>query len=218
MMPSTNNILLIFTFLLGNIITHAQPDSGLPKPSFGAAGTTINPGSTPTPSSSGINFKPKYSFDENADPEPLSTSKKTDINQGDNLKKMEYQYDPAWLTREREMKDDYKKNQYFGDFRTSSKKIVIMCRDHEYVDGDRVRVLQNDKIIMTDIYLVAEFKKFFVELEPGFNKIEFVALNQGTSGPNTAEFKILDENGQVMIHNVWNLATGVKASLIVVQE
>lgn len=86
------------------------------------------------------------------------------------------------------------------------------------MDGEGVRVLQNDKIIMTDIYLVAEFKKFFVELEPGFNKIEFVALNQGSSGPNTAEFKVLDQNGNVMVHNVWNLATGVKASIIVVQE
>jgi hypothetical protein len=218
MMSKTYHIFFLTLFVFGSFIATAQPDSGLPKPSFGAGGTSINPGTTPSPSTSGINFKPKYTFDENATPEPLTTSKKPSLVQEDNLKKMEYEYDPAWLEREREMKDEYKKNQYFGDFRTKSEKITIMCRDHEYVDGDRVRVLQNDKIIMTDIYLVAEFKKFFVELEPGFNKIEFVALNQGSSGPNTAEFKVLDQNGNVMVHNVWNLATGVKASIIVVQE
>jgi hypothetical protein len=204
--------------MIGSQMAFAQPDSGLPKPSFGVGGTTTNPGTTPTPSSSGINFKPKYTFDENAIPEPLTTSKKPSLVQEDNLKKMEYEYDPAWLEREREMKDEYKKNQHFGDFRTKSEKITIMCRDHEYVDGDRVRMLQNDKIIMTDVFLVSEFKKFFVDLEPGFNKIEFVALNQGSSGPNTAEFKVLDQNGNVMVHNVWNLATGIKASIIVVQE
>jgi len=218
MMPRNLYITLITSILFGNLFVFAQPDSGLPKPSFGSGGFSTNPGTTPTPSTSGINFKPKYTFDENAQPEPLNTSKSPSLVQEDNLKKMEYDYDPAWLEKEREMKDEYKKNQYFGDFRTKSEKITIMCRDHEYVDGDRVRVLQNDKIIVTDIYLVAEFKKFFVELEPGFNKIEFVALNQGSSGPNTAEFKVLDQNGQVMVHNVWNLATGVKASIIVVQE
>ena len=61
-------------------------------------------------------------------------------------------------------------------------------------------------------------KEFYLDLSKGFNKIEFMALHQGTSGPNTAEFKIIDEKGNEIMGNIWNLATGVKASLIVIQE
>ena len=104
------------------------------------------------------------------------------------------------------------------DFKTKEKKLRILCRDHEYVDGDRVRIYQNDNIIASDVYLTASFKEIFIDLVPGFNKIEFMALNQGTSGPNTAEFKIIDEKGNEIMGNIWNLATGVKASLIVIQE
>ena len=45
-----------------------------------------------------------------------------------------------------------------------------------------------------------------------FNKIDFVALNQGASGPNTAEVMVFDDNGKLVGSNRWNLATGVKAT------
>jgi hypothetical protein len=31
-----------------------------------------------------------------------------------------------------------------------------------------------------------------------FNKIDFEALNQGSSGPNTAEFKVYDDKGSLI--------------------
>ena len=57
-----------------------------------------------------------------------------------------------------------------------------------------------------------------VKLLEGFNKIDFVALNQGDSGPNTAEVRVYDDNGNVMMSNLWNLATGSKATFIVVKQ
>lgn len=212
--------LTVILFLYGTLTGFAQFETPPRTATFGAEGTSsgsyISPKEAP---SSGINYKPKFSFDENKTPEPLTQSKKPDLTHDDGLMKNKMEYKPKWLEREgQEMKEEYKTNQYFGDFKTSNKKIVIKCRDHEYVDGDLVRVYQNDKVIVNEINLVGEFKKFFVELEPGFNKIEFVALNEGLSSPNTAEFQVLDENGNLMIHNVWNLATGVKASIIVIQE
>jgi hypothetical protein len=87
-----------------------------------------------------------------------------------------------------------------------------------YVDGDRVRVFLNDVIIEYDIFLVSEQKEIKLELKPGLNKIEVIALNQGTSGPNTAEFLVVDENGDQILKNIWNLATGVKASFMLVQQ
>ena len=55
-------------------------------------------------------------------------------------------------------------------------------------------------------------------MKVGFNKIVFVALNQGQSGPNTAQLRIADDQGYVVSNNVWNLLTGVKASVVVVKE
>ena len=43
-------------------------------------------------------------------------------------------------------------------------------------------------------------------------------LNQGYSGPNTAEFKIYDDKGELISANQWNLATGFKATIIIVKE
>ena len=57
-----------------------------------------------------------------------------------------------------------------------------------------------------------------IKLLEGFNKIDFVALNQGESGPNTAEVRVYDDNGNVMMSNLWNLATGSKATFIVVKQ
>ena len=49
----------------------------------------------------------------------------------------------------------------------------------------------------------------------GFNIIDFVALNQGSSGPNTAEVRVYDDAGNLVGNNRWNLATGVKATYII---
>ena len=47
------------------------------------------------------------------------------------------------------------------------------------------------------------------------DEIDFVALNQGSSGPNTAEVRVYDDIGNLVGNNRWNLATGVKATYIV---
>ena len=66
--------------------------------------------------------------------------------------------------------------------------------------------------------MVESYKKLDVELAKGFNKIDFVALNQGSAGPNTAEVRVYDDQGRLMMANLWNLATGSKATFIVVKE
>ena len=80
------------------------------------------------------------------------------------------------------------------------------------------RVYVNDDIVQTNVLLQSSFSGFKLELVKGFNKIDFQALNQGQSGPNTAELQVLDEDGNVIAASRWNLATGVKATLIVVKE
>ncbi|EGV44814.2 hypothetical protein BZARG_243 [Bizionia argentinensis JUB59] len=108
--------------------------------------------------------------------------------------------------------------QYLGDFTTTANQVNVIYRDHMSPDGDRVRIYVNDVIVKHNVLLESSFKGFILPLEKGFNKIDFQALNQGDSGPNTAELQIRDEDGKTIVGSQWNLATGVKATLIVVKE
>ena len=112
----------------------------------------------------------------------------------------------------------FRQNQYLGDFKLNGNSIEIIFRDHEYFDGDRVRILVNDIVIVENVLLENSFKGLNYKLKSGFNKIDFLALNQGESGPNTAEIRVFNEQGGLVTSNQWNLATGVKATLIVVKD
>ncbi len=107
---------------------------------------------------------------------------------------------------------------FLGDIRNNGKFVKIICRDHEYPDGDMVRVYLNDDIIVPSMVLTSGYKGFDVHLKPGINKIVFQALNQGESGPNTAEFLVYDDNGNLVSSKKWNLLTGVKATVNVIKE
>lgn len=126
--------------------------------------------------------------------------------------------DPKVGELERGNSDTHFGDMYLGDIKTSAKFVGIVCRDHEYVDGDRVRIYANDVIVEPNILLNAGFKGINITLDKGFNRLDFEALNQGSSGPNTAQVNVYDEKGQLLYSNKWLLSTGSKASLIVVQE
>tara|TARA_R110002049_G_scaffold87533_1_gene221871 strand:+ start:17537 stop:18214 length:678 start_codon:yes stop_codon:yes gene_type:complete len=117
-----------------------------------------------------------------------------------------------------EQKNGSSTDQYFGDFKSKAAFVNVVYRDHGYVDGDIIQVRVNDDVVQARVFLTGGFSGFKLDLQKGFNKIDFVALNQGESGPNTAEFKVVDDKGILVSHNQWNLATGVKATIIVVKE
>lgn len=114
--------------------------------------------------------------------------------------------------------EKFKSDSFLGEFKTGTKIISIACRDHEAPDGDVVRIWLNDRIVVDAILLDVEFKEVFLDLNEGLNKIEIEALNQGESGPNTAQFVIYDEKKGMITTNKWNLTTGVKAKLIVLKD
>lgn len=109
-------------------------------------------------------------------------------------------------------------NQYLGDVRSNGKFIGIVARDHEYVDGDRVKIYVNGKIADPNILLTGSFKGVNADLKKGFNRIEFEALNEGSSSPNTAQINIYDDQGKIIYQNKWLLSQGSKASLIVIKD
>lgn len=117
-----------------------------------------------------------------------------------------------------EQRNGSRTDQFFGDFKSNSKFVNIAYRDHGAVDGDLIQVRVNDDVVQARVFLTNNFSGLKLDLKPGINKIDFVALNQGESGPNTAEFIVVDDAGNVVSSNQWNLATGVKATIIVVKE
>jgi hypothetical protein len=114
--------------------------------------------------------------------------------------------------------EKYKSDSFLGQFKVGTKIVSIACRDHEYPDGDLVRIWLNDKIVVESILLDVDFKEIYLELNEGINKIEIEALNQGESGPNTAQFIVYDGKKGIITNNKWNLTTGVKAKLIILKE
>lgn len=109
-------------------------------------------------------------------------------------------------------------DQFLGNYLSNGQFVNIRCRDHEYPDGDMVRVFVNGDIIVPQLVLSGGFKSFNVALTPGINEIVFLALNQGDSGPNTAEFEVYDDEGNLVSSKKWNLLTGVKATIIVTKQ
>ena len=109
-------------------------------------------------------------------------------------------------------------NQYLGDLKSNGKFIGIVCRDHEYVDGDRVRISVNGKVVDPNVLLTSGFKGINVDLVKGFNRLDFEALNEGSSPPNTAQVDVYDDMGKLVFSNRWLLSEGSKATLIVTKE
>ncbi|WP_062058149.1 hypothetical protein [Aquimarina longa] len=125
---------------------------------------------------------------------------------------------PKWFKKDKEIRDEFKSDQYFGDFKNNGKFVRLMYRDHQSVDGDVVRIYSNDSVILSKAFLSGDFRGIAIDLVKGFNKIDIQALNQGESGPNTAQFQLYDDQGNLIMSNEWNLTTGVKATMIVVKE
>lgn len=122
------------------------------------------------------------------------------------------------FTRDAPVGAGFRSDTFLGEIRTGEKILRLVCRDHQYEDGDLVRIWLDDKIIVNEIYLRNSYQGVDIPLKDGFNKLEIEALNQGTSGPNTAEFKVMNSKGEVLQQNIWNLASGVRATLIMLKD
>jgi hypothetical protein len=213
----------IFLFLLASISASAQIDRKN-KPLKLQLVTPIE--NQKENSSTGPSIEYKSIFDKDDNPlKRFSLTKKNETsksiletnsdfkNPGDEIKKkLNRQQDDVAIDPK------FKQNQFLGEFKTNTKYIKIVCRDHQYPDGDRVRVLVNDKIMINSILLQSVATEYYLDLSEGFNKIDFLALNQGESGPNTAAFTVYDENGVLITTNEWNLLTGVKATIVVFKQ
>lgn len=219
-----NFILLIFCFAIYS--AHAQIDN--PTAPVKAPGELMAP-KTGSESSSFKKSTGNHSLSSkkgllNAESESLklgekeekSFSMRTDQNGLMTFKGKDFT--PKAFTKDKEALEEFRRDQYLGDFKTTGVFVELYCRDHEYVDGDRVKIIVNGVVINQNLPLGGTYTPIMVKLDSGLNNIEFEALNQGTSGPNTAELRVYDDQGREVIRKEWNLLTGSRANLVVVKQ
>ncbi|MDV7185702.1 hypothetical protein R3X25_00290 [Lutibacter sp. TH_r2] len=105
-----------------------------------------------------------------------------------------------------------------GTVYTKAKTVRVVCRDYSYVDGDIIKIYLNEKPLSTNISLKASSYMVYMHLVNGYNRVDFQAMNQGSSGPNTAELLLYDEHDNLIASKEWNLATGQIATIGVIQQ
>ena len=207
-------MLLIGPFLLAQIDGSSSNESG-ENPFFQAAPSSLSNEKRP-PVSLTIPFKdrdPKMQF-----PAASETPDKLDMTASDGLLDYLPGKAPKAFKKDKEPRPEFARDQDLGDVNTSGDFVQIKYRDHEYVDGDLIRVYVNGDVVQSRVFLGGSFSGFTLSLQPGANRIEFEAINQGSSGPNTAELHVYNEKGFIISAKEWNLLTGYKASVLVIKD
>jgi hypothetical protein len=209
------NSLCYSQFDNGNKALQTSPIKNTPISKSKSTSSKFSPISPITPNFKDIpvNKEPEIIFQKIGGSKPIDLTMKSDfVNPGAIYQEKLNKNSDGEVTQE------FRRNQNLGDFKTKSLFVKILCRDNQFVDGDRVRIYINDLIIQENVLLEGFYQTFEITLKNGFNKIDIEAINQGSSGPNTAEFQVFDDKGASISANQWNLSTGFKATIVIVKE
>lgn len=108
-------------------------------------------------------------------------------------------------------------NQFIGEKTVRSSNVTISYFDHGQIDGDRVNIYLNNKLVASNVTLTSYSKKTRISLKEGVNRVSFEALNNGNVGINTASFTITDDKGKTLYNNEWNISKGYKGTLLLIK-
>ena len=105
-----------------------------------------------------------------------SNNNDIDLSKQSNLVK------PNWKIRQdfsegKNKNSDLNRDFFLGNIETRSNYVTVKCRDHEYVDGDRIRLMLNGSVIHPNIILNSTYYTVDIDLDDGYNNIDFIALN-----------------------------------------
>ncbi len=115
------------------------------------------------------------------------------------------------------LRQRYRRAQMLGSIKVASGFLSISAWDHSTIDGDRVQITLNEKVVISDLTLEKAPKNIALRLVPGKNIVTVTALNEGRYSPNTAKFRV-NSQGQVVMERTWNLKTGGKGILELIYE
>ena len=111
--------------------------------------------------------------------------------------------------------DYYKKDYLLATYKCSTATAKFALKDFGDPDGDVVRIWLNGEIVINAITLESGFREIKLELRNGQNLLVIEALNEGTVSPNTAQFTIFNDRGEMIGNNLSGLLTNVKATIII---
>ena len=222
MMRKKKNYLWLMVFALGACaVAHAQTDT--PSASIRIKAIDTVPRSNTKASfqfQNALSLTRKtvnYSINYSKLPDAFRKTSGVDMAAKSTLKNKE------WVIKQRFSEDQkdlsrFNRDYFLGELKTDSPVIVIKCRDHEYIDGDRIKLMLNNAVVHPNILLRGDYFVIDVDLVEGNNSISFIALNEGSASPNTAELKVLDSSGKVLASKRWMIRTGNKANLVVFKQ
>jgi hypothetical protein len=111
--------------------------------------------------------------------------------------------------------DYYKKDYLLATYKCSTTIAKFALKDFGEPDGDVVRIWLNDEIVINAITLENGYREIQLNLRNGQNLLVIEALNEGMVSPNTAQFSIFNDKGEMIGNNLSGLLTNVKATIII---
>jgi hypothetical protein len=109
----------------------------------------------------------------------------------------------------------YKKDYLLATYKCSTAIAKFALKDYGDPDGDVVRIFLNDEVVFDAITLERGYREIQLNLRNGQNLLVIEALNEGMVSPNTAQFSIFNNRGEIIGNNLSGLLTNVKATIII---
>ena len=128
-----------------------------------------------------------------------------------------YDIQPKWSEENFPVEEVFTGDRNLGTIKTTSKYVEVFFRDYGNVDGDIIQVYLNKELVEGNITLSGGYKVMLIDIKPGISILDFKAVSMGLFAPNTAELKVIDSNGHVVMDRYWSLATGNTATIQLVR-
>lgn len=107
----------------------------------------------------------------------------------------------------------------FGNFETTSNTAILSFSDDgSKLDGDAIRIIINDIIVVNKAVLSRQLEIYTINLELGFNKIEVEAVDEGTFKPASMFLSIQDGDYVLFRKKSYPLSIGSKAKIVIVKK
>jgi len=109
----------------------------------------------------------------------------------------------------------YQKDYQLATYKCGTAIAKFAVKDFGEPDGDVVRIWLNGEAVIDAMTLESGYREINLNLREGQNLLVIEALNEGIVSPNTAQFSIFNDKGQMIGNNLSGLLTNVKATIII---
>ncbi len=97
------------------------------------------------------------------------------------------------------------------DVKVNNSTVSLSFRDYSSIDGDIITVYLNGVEVLSNLTLDGSYKTYVFTVNSGSNSLQVIAINEGSSSPNTCEVRV---NGGAGIDLTPGLNTGQAINII----